>query len=214
MRLRIIIADDHPVVRIGARAVIENSGVGDVVAEASSTDELMECLASHPCDVLVTDFAMPGGRQADGIALMELIRRRHPRLPVLMLSMANNLGLLRMVASAGVLGLVDKGSSMDELPVAIQTVHRGAPYISRGLKERVAEIGAEDVKGSPARPLSPRETEVLRLLASGLTVREIADQLHRSITTISRQKGDAMRKLGLKNDAELFHYLRTNGFSN
>lgn len=213
MRLRIIIADDHPVVRMGARTVIETSGVGDVVAEASGTDELMEVLAGQPCDVLVTDFSMPGGQQADGFALVEVLRRRFPEVPILLLSMASNLGILRMVASAGVLGLVDKGSSLDELPLAIQTVHRGAPYISRILKERIAELGTAEVIGYATKPPSPREMEVLRLLASGLTVTQIAEQLHRSITTISRQKGDVMRKLGLKNDAELFEYLRSDGFS-
>ena len=213
MRLRIILADDHPVVRIGARALIESSGVGEVVAEANGTDELMQMLETHACDVLVTDFAMPGGQQPDGFAMLGLIRRRHPDLPILMLSMANNLGILRMVASAGVLGLIDKASSLDELPLALQTVHRGQPYVSRGLKERIAELGSEAVSGSAGKSPSPREMEVLRLLASGLSVTQIAAQLNRSVTTISRQKGDAMRKLGIGNDAELFEFLRNEGLS-
>ncbi|WP_368563438.1 response regulator [Pseudoxanthomonas sp. UTMC 1351] len=213
MRLRIILADDHPVVRIGARAVIEASGVGDIVAEASGTDELLSALSTHTCDVLVTDFSMPGGQQADGFAMIELIRRRYPTLPILMLSMASNLGILRMVVGAGVLGLVDKSASMDELPTAIQTVHRGSPYVSRTLKQRVAELGTEGVSANGKKSPSPRESEVLRLLASGMTVTQIAEQLHRSVTTISRQKSDAMRKLGIKNDAELFEFLKTEGLS-
>ncbi len=212
MRLRIILADDHPVVRIGARALIESSGVGEVTAEANNPDELLHALEDHPCDVLVTDFAMPGGQQPDGFAMLGLIRRRHPDLPILMLSMANNLGILRMAVSAGVLGLIDKASSLDELPQALQTVHRGAPYVSRGLKERIAELGSESVAAGGKQP-SPREIEVLRLLASGLSVTEIAAQLSRSVTTISRQKGDAMRKLGISNDAELFEFLRNGGIS-
>ncbi|WP_149193299.1 response regulator transcription factor [Luteimonas suaedae] len=209
MSLRIIVADDHHVVRIGARAVIESSGVGAIVAEATNPDELLQALAAHPCDVLVTDFSMPGSQQADGFPMIGLIRRQYPDLPILMLSAASNLGILRMVASAGVLGLVDKTSSMEELPVAIQTVHRGASYVSQTLRQRVAETGDTRVtEDAPKRP-SPRETEVLRLLASGLTVSQIAERLHRGITTISRQKRDAMRKLGLKNDAELFDYLRS-----
>lgn len=212
MRLRIILADDHPVVRIGARALIESSGVGEVTAEANNPDELLQALEDHPCDVLVTDFAMPGGQQPDGFAMLGLIRRRHPDLPILMLSMANNLGILRMAVSAGVLGLIDKASSLDELPQALQTVHRGAPYVSRGLKERIAELGSESVSAGGKQP-SPREIEVLRLLASGLSVTEIAAQLSRSVTTISRQKGDAMRKLGISNDAELFEFLRNGGIS-
>ncbi|MEN5041835.1 MULTISPECIES: response regulator transcription factor [Stenotrophomonas] len=208
MTLRIIIADDHPVVRIGTKAVIESSGVGQVVAEASTVAELMTALSEHPCDVLVTDYAMPGGQQADGFAMIAMIRRRFPTLPVLMLSVSNNLAILRMVVATGVLGLVDKTSSMDELPTAIQTVQRGMPYVSQTLKERIDAIGTNSVEEGEAKPLSPREVEVLRLLGSGMTVKEIALHLHKSVSTISRQKGDAMLKLGLKGDAELFDYLR------
>ena len=208
MTLRIIIADDHPVVRIGTKAVIESSGVGQVVAEASTVAELMTVLGDHECDVLVTDYSMPGGAQADGFAMIAMIRRRFPELPVLMLSVSNNLAILRMVVATGVLGLVDKTSSMDELPLAIQTVYRGQPYISRTLKDRIDAIGTQGVDDDRTRQLSPREVEVLRLLSSGLKVKEIALHLHKSVSTISRQKGDAMLKLGLKGDAELFDYLR------
>jgi len=208
MTLRIIIADDHPVVRIGTKAVIESSGVGQVVAEASTVAELMTALGDHECDVLVTVYSMPGGAQADGFAMIAMIRRRFPELPVLMLSVSNNLAILRMVVATGVLGLVDKTSSMDELPLAIQTVQRGMSYVSLSLKERIDAIGTESVEEGEARPLSPREVEVLRLLGSGMTVKEIAIHLHKSVSTISRQKGDAMLKLGLKGDAELFDYLR------
>jgi len=208
MTLRIIIADDHPVVRIGTKAVIESSGVGQVVAEASTVAELMTALGDHECDVLVTVYSMPGGAQADGFAMLAMIRRRFPELPVLMLSVSNNLAILRMGVATGVLGLVDKTSSMDELPLAIQTVQRGMSYVSLSLKERIDAIGTESVEEGEARPLSPREVEVLRLLGSGMTVKEIAIHLHKSVSTISRQKGDAMLKLGLKGDAELFDYLR------
>jgi len=129
-------------------------------------------------------------------------------LPVLMLSVSNNLAILRMVLDSGVLGLVDKSSSMDELPQAIQAVYRGQPYISRSLRERVETAGSWRMREGDGKPLSPREVEVLRLLGTGMTVKEISLQLHKSVSTISRQKGDAMLKLGLKGDAELFDYLR------
>ncbi|MBS9727105.1 response regulator transcription factor, partial [Stutzerimonas stutzeri] len=108
----------------------------------------------------------------------------------------------------GVLGLVDKSSSMDELPQAIQAVYRGQTYISRSLRERVETAGSWRMREGDGKPLSPREVEVLRLLGTGMTVKEISLQLHKSVSTISRQKGDAMLKLGLKGDAELFDYLR------
>ncbi|MDI9239883.1 response regulator transcription factor [Lysobacter sp. LF1] len=213
MRPHIVIADDHPLIRLGTRSVIEGSAVGDVVAEANNADELLEVLTAHPCDVLVTDLAMPHGGQADGLPMIGAIRRRHPEMPIVLLTQASNLSILRMALSAGVLGLVDKGSTVDELPLAIQSALRGAPYVSRVLKERFAEAEVQVDSGERKRPPSAREMEVLRLLASGMTVTEIAARLHRSVTTISRQKGDAMRKLGIRNDAELFEMLRTDGFA-
>ncbi len=208
MTLRIIIADDHPVVRIGARAVIQASGVGEIVAEAATAQDLMAHLASQRCDVLVTDYSMPDSTVPDGFAMISMIRRRYPLLPILMLSVSSNLAILRMVRDAGVLGLVDKGSSIDELPIAVRTVHRGLPYVSVTLKERVEAAGSNTMGAGESRPLSPREVEVLRLLGKGMTVKDIATMLHRSASTISRQKGDAMLKLGLNSDAQLFDYLR------
>lgn len=213
MHLQIIIADDHPVVRLGVRSIIAASGLGTVVAEASSADELATALAGHACDVLVTDFSMPNSRSPDGLSMIEAIRRRHPTLPILLLTMATNIGLLRMAMDAGVLGLLEKGSSMEELPMAIQTIHRGSPYVSLGIRDSLARSGdlGSQIK---MQALSAKEMEVLRLLSSGRKVTSIAEHLHRSITTISRQKGDAMRKLGLRNDAELFEFLRNAGFTN
>lgn len=212
MSLRIILADDHPVVLLGARAVLASSGVGHVVAEAKSARELMEALARHPCDVLVTDFSMPDQEGVDGIPMIRQIRRLHPELPVILLSSATNLAILRLAAEAGVLGMLDKGGSLDDLPVAILTVHRGLPFVSHTHERRVAESGDAPTEQLGMQELSPRETEVLRLLASGLTVTEISERLHRQISTVSRQKRDAMRKLGISADAELFAFFRSSGF--
>jgi two-component system capsular synthesis response regulator RcsB len=211
--LNIIIADDHPVVRIGARATIENSGVGVVAAEATTVDELLDILATRDCDVLVTDLSMPGLRHADGYAMVERICRNHPDLPVLVLSMSCNVNILRMVMATGVRGLLDKAASMAELPIAIQSVHKGGTYISSSLRRLTSEAGAQRMLGFDAKPLSPREVEVLRLLARGLRVKEIALKLNRGITTISKQKSDALRKLGIRNDAELFDFLSREGFA-
>lgn len=210
MTLRIIIADDHPVVRVGTKAAIESSGVGVVVGEAGSVEELFEILGNRECDLLVTDYSMPASAKPDGIDMLGKIRRQYPDLRVLMLSVSHNLGIMRMVVGIGVLGLVDKSSTMDELPVAIQAVHRGQSYVSRKLRERIDTVGTQSIGDDRTRALSPREVEVLRLLASGLMVKEIAKKLHKSVSTISRQKGDAMLKLGMKGDAELFDFMRDN----
>lgn len=211
--LNIMIADDHPVVRIGARATIESSGIGRVVAEAESVDELLEQLASKACDVLVTDLSMPGSRHADGYAMAERVCRNYPDLPVLVLSMSCNVNILRMVMATGVRGMLDKAASMAELPIAIQSVYKGGTYISTSLRKLTAESGIRHAYAVGSKPLSPREVEVLRLLAKGLRVKEIAIKLNRGITTISKQKSDALRKLGIRNDVELFEFLSREGFA-
>lgn len=210
MTLRIIIADDHQVVRLGARSVIESTGVGTVVAEAATVEELFAALAGHECDLLITDYSMPTSDKADGIGMIEKIRRLYPDLRVLQMSVTENIAILRMVAQSGVLGLFDKGSLVEELPLAIQAVSRGQPYVSRKLREVIDRVGTQAIGDDRTRVLSPREVEVLRLLSSGLTVKAIAQKLHKSMSTISRQKGDAMLKLGLRSDAELFDFMRDN----
>lgn len=207
---RILLADDHPVVRIGVRAIIEVHALGQVVAETGTVDELFQLLSEQNFDLLVTDLSMPGTQHIDGYAMIERICRNHPELPVLVLSMTSNASVLRTVYASGVLGLLDKASSMAELPAAIQAAERGSAYISASLRRQLAQAGC---RPPGYRALSPREAEVLRLLAKGLRVKDIALRLNRGITTISKQKSDAARKLGLRNDVELFDFLRREGFS-
>jgi len=207
MRLRIVVADDHPVVRLGASAIIAKSGIGDVVGEANGTDSLLALLSQVACDVLVTDFTMPGGNHPDGLALLSAVRRRHPDLPIVLLSTMSNPSLLRLAMESGAQALVDKAAtSLDELPTAILTVRRGQTYVSSGIRQLISALDEVTSRQSPS--LSPRETEVLRLLANGMSVSGIAAQLNRSITTISHQKNSAMRKLGITNDADLFSFLQ------
>lgn len=213
MSQRILIADDHPVVRVGVRTIIETHGAGEVTAEAGTVDELHQLLSEQVFDVLVTDLSMPGPTQIDGCAMIERICRNYPELPVLVLSMTSNANILRMVQNAGVLGLLDKTSAMAELPAAIQAIQRGSAYVSAPLRKLIAQASARATHVPGQRALSPRELEVLRLLAKGMRVKEIALRLNRGITTISKQKSDAERKLGLRNDVELFDFLRRGGFS-
>lgn len=207
--VKIVIADDHPVVRIGARALISDGGIGEVVGEVGTTDALLAALAETGCDVLVTDLNMPG-EQPDGILMLATIHRRFPGLPIVLMTVTVNMGILRAAVDAGVLGLVDKSSSLDQLPAAIQAAAAGRKFMAAGLHDRIMGLGSLPEEQGP--PLSVRELDVLRLLATGQTVTEIAGKLHRSVATISRQKGNAMRKLGVANDAELFAYLHENGF--
>lgn len=171
----------------------------------------MQALAAQPCDVLVTDYTMAGGKEADGLAMIGRIRRRYPALPIVLLTMSNNLAILRAVKREGVLGFIDKHDVRQEgLQIAVRRAYHGRAYVSSSLQELIDSAGDGEFSDTKKRQLSlsPREMEVLRLLGAGLTVKQIAQQSQRSISTISRQKGDAMHKLGLEGDAALFEYLR------
>lgn len=211
MSLRIVLSDDHPVVRAGVRSLLETAaGLNDnwtVVAEAANADELLSLLAQTPLDLLITDFSMPGSRSGDGLTLIGQIRRRYPDLPVIVLTMISNVPVLRAIADAGVRGLLDKAAAAAELPHVVRMVMQGREYYGEALRSALA--GADGERDEQV--LSPREAEVLRMFVAGNSVSQIAAQLHRSKQTISRQKTDAMNKLGLRNDLEIYDYARSMG---
>ncbi|RWU25289.1 DNA-binding response regulator [Pseudomonas alkylphenolica] len=212
--LRIVLADDHPIFRIGLQAVLEQIPGVRVVAQAGSPKELLDNLQATACDVVVTDFMMPVEQQNDGLKLLEQIRRQFPALPILVVTMLNNAGLFRAMLTLGVNGLLSKASLADELPSAISCLRRGKTYLAASVQHLMSQDGAvrEDMIGVQ-EALSPKELEVTRLLAAGHTVSQIAALLNRSKQTVSTQKVSAMRKLGLANDAALFLYLQEHGLS-
>ena len=202
MSFRIVLADDHPIVSSGVRQLLEHDRSLSVVAMVSSPDELLGTLDSMECDLLITDFNMPVGRVSDGLGLLGLIQRKHPTLPVIVLTMITNAAVLRSVLGTGVRGLISKADTLAELPLAVSVVAKGRNYVSKSME---GYMESETVK------LSPRETEVLRLFASGCTVSEIARQLNRSVKTVSSQKMEAMNKLGIKSDLGIYAYAREHG---
>ncbi|EGH27203.1 LuxR family DNA-binding response regulator [Pseudomonas amygdali pv. mori str. 301020] len=212
--LRVIVADDHPIFLIGLRVVLEQDNLATVVAEACNPDELLQVLARHPCDVLVTDFMMPVELQNDGLRLLQRIHRDFPALPVIVVTTLSNAGLFQSMLDLNVRGLLSKASLAGELPAAIRGVQRGEFFVADSVRRVLREArqyGPDELL--PAEKLSPRELEVLRLLSAGHTVGQIAAQLNRSKQTVSAQKVAAMRKLGLANDAALFIYLQESGMS-
>ncbi|MDU8628619.1 response regulator transcription factor [Pseudomonas syringae group sp. 243L2] len=212
--LRVIVADDHPIFLIGLRVVLEQDNLATVVAEACNPDELLQVLARHPCDVLVTDFMMPVELQNDGLRLLQRIHRDFPALPVIVVTTLSNAGLFQSMLGLNVRGLLSKASLTGELPAAIRGVQRGEFFVADSVRRVLREArqyGPDALL--PAEKLSPRELEVLRLLSAGHTVGQIAAQLNRSKQTVSAQKVAAMRKLGLANDAALFIYLQESGMS-
>ena len=163
--LRVIIADDHPIVRIGQRVVIEADGKCKVVGEADGPDALLNMLDTTPCDLLVTDFAMPGGHQADGYVLLGLLKRQYPDLPVILVTMFANIATLRASFAQGARAIIAKSASAKELPLAIRAIRHGKTFVSESLRAQMDEAGTSDQSQQPQ--LSGKEREVVRMLASG-----------------------------------------------
>lgn len=208
---RVIIADDHPVIRIGARSVLTENKRYNVVAEAASPESLLELLAKVPCDVVMTDLNMPG-EQPDGLPMLATLRRRHPEVRVVLFTMTTSLRVMQLALGAGVMGLLDKSALMEELPDAMSSVVRGKRYVGRSLRDALGHFDLTQLKARQADDLSPREADVLRMIAARHSVSEIAAQQNRSVATISHQKASAMRKLGITSDVELHLYLASGGF--
>lgn len=206
--LRIVLADDHAVVLAGVRAVLERTEPPiEIVGAAQGAEELIALLDRVPCDVLVTDFSMPSPSDhgQDGLRMLQTIRRTHPLLRVVVLTMLDNPSILRAIREMAH-GLISKRSDLRELPAAVAVVGAGRSYLSPML-----QAALESESGRLETALTARETEVIRLFADGYSVSEIARRLNRSVKTISHQKADAMRKLGIDNHSQLYAYARDHG---
>ncbi|EFE95201.1 response regulator [Serratia odorifera] len=201
MQKTVVIADDHPVFLIGLRTVVTTSFGDDFVisGEAQTVDQLLALLAKKQPDVLLTDFNMPGDRQSDGLRLIETLRRKYPQLPIVVITMMTNPGLVKTILAAGARAVINKQSLTSELTTCLKALQQG---------RRPANVSAMPVT---VAAMSPRELEVVRLLAQGHSVNHIAAMLSRTKQTISAQKKSAMLKIGVGSDAELFEYLREAG---
>lgn len=212
-RIRVVMADDHPVILLGARHALAQFEDIEVVAEARQSTELVNVLTSMPCDVLVTDLAMPGGRHGDGLPLIGYVRRHFPALALVVLTMLENPALIRRLDALGVIGIVSKSDDLTHIGLAVRHVMRRRPYAGPSVRATLDAWRLTSGRREPAA-LSPREIEVVRHFASGMTVKEIADRLNRSIKTVSSHKISALRKLGLERDSELFQYAHSAGLIN
>jgi two-component system capsular synthesis response regulator RcsB len=212
--VRVVVADDHPVILFGAEhALLKFPGI-QVVARARQSTELIKVLQTVPCDVLVTDLAMPGGQYGDGLPLIGYLRRNFPTLPIVVLTMLENAALLKRLSELGVTSVVNKADDLSHIGLAVQHVSRNLEYMSPSVKASLDTLRMNAGGKSDEVILSKRELEVVRLFVSGMTIKEISEQLNRSIKTISTQKNTAMRKLGIDRDSELFQYAQSNGLLN
>ncbi|OPJ90683.1 DNA-binding response regulator [Serratia marcescens] len=200
MRRRIVIADDHPVFLIGLRAVISSAFMEKftISDEVVTVDQLLLSLEKEQPDILLTDFNMPGRQHSDGFRLIERLRRKYPSLPIVVVTVMSNPGLIKALLATGVYAVINKQSLTTELTLCLKSLLQGRQYTMSGTVATSVEV-------------SPRELEVLRFLAQGKSINEIAAMLNRTKQTISGQKKSAMNKIGVTSTAELLEYLRTIG---
>jgi two-component system capsular synthesis response regulator RcsB len=203
MNIRIVIADDHPVILAGVRESLALEPGIEIVATAGDSTALVEALSKHSVDVVVTDFSMPGGEYGDGVAMLGFLRRRFPRLPLVVLTSISGVQVLSSIGKTGVDCIVGKLDPAADLALAIRAAHRRNGHLSASVVQQLEQL--QEVA------LTKREIEVLRMIAHGMTQKEIAEQLKRSRQTVSTQKHSAMRKLGLKRTSEIFDYALDQG---
>jgi DNA-binding NarL/FixJ family response regulator len=203
---RVLLVDDHDVVRKGIRAILEDRFAAIDIREASGGDEALGAL-SAPFDAVILDLSMPG---RSGIDLLAEIKHRHAKLPVLIMSLHGEEQFAVRALRAGAAGYLTKSAASEQLINAFERIVRGGRYISEALAERLAVAAGGDA-GAPHDRLSDREFEVMRGIASGESVSEIADRIHLSVKTVSTYRARLLEKMGMSTNAELTRYAIQNG---
>jgi two-component system invasion response regulator UvrY len=205
--MRILIADDHAVVRHGLKQILAEAFRGAVFGDAGNAGEVVSAIEKEPWDVVVLDISMP---DRSGLEVLCDIRKLRPKLPVLVLSMHPESQFAVRVLRDGASGYLTKASAPEELVGAIKKVLAGGRYVSPMLAEKLAADLAVNTDKPPQEFLSNREYQVLRLLASGKIVSEIAGELRLSVKTISTYRARVLEKMHLRNNAQLMHYAMEN----
>ncbi len=207
--IRVLLADDHHIVRDGLKRIMEESGDIRVVAEAGDGKEALERVEEVSPDVAVIDISMPG---MDGLEVISRLHSSRPELPILVLTMHEEEQYVVRAIVAGALGYVTKRSASEELVRAIRKVYSGARYLTDSAAESLAVRMAKGRNGlSPLDSLSNREIQVLRRLAMGQTNREIAEAYFLSTKTVDTYRSRLLKKLNLRNNADLSRFAIQNG---
>jgi two-component system invasion response regulator UvrY len=201
--MRVLIADDHAVFRRGLRETIGEAFPKVTFGEAKTAQETVECVRRQDWEIVILDISMPG---KSGLDILEDLRRLRPKLPVLFLSMHPEEQYARRALKSGAVGYLTKDSIPEELKEAVRRILTGGRYVSATLAERLAFDLRKGADTPLHELLSAREFQVLRMIASGKTVKEIANDIALSVKTVSTYRARILQKTGMKTTAELIRY--------
>lgn len=211
-KIRVLLAEDHTIVRKGLRSILDSEEGIEVVGEAEDGRAAVEAVEHLRPDVVMMDISMPS---LNGLEATRQIKRRFPHVKVLVLTMHTNEKYISQILQAGASGYLVKQAAVEELTAAIQAVHRGdaflSPSISKKVLQRFVQQGQAMAGEDSYEQLTPREREVLQLIAEGCTNRDISNVLHISIKTVEVHRANLMRKLDLHSAAELTRYAISKG---
>lgn len=207
-KIRILIVDDHTMMREGLKRILDDVAEMEVAGEAANGNDALRLMREEPWDLVLMDIALPG---KNGLDVLKQIKTEKRDLPILILSMYPEDQYAVRVLKAGASGYLTKESAPDLLVKAIRVVAQGGSYISPRTAEKMAgELGSKPT-ASPHEILSDREFEILCLIASGKTPTQIASDLHLSVKTVGTYRSRIMQKMNMQNNAELTHYAIRNG---
>ena len=206
--INVLIADDHTVVRQGLKQILSEDPQLSVVGEAADGNEVLTALETLSVDALVLDITMPG---RNGLDVLKEVKRKRPTLPVLVLSMHPEDQFAIRILRAGAAGYITKESAPEELVGALRKVCSGGKYVSPQLAEKLAVFIGDETTRPPHEKLSDREFEVLRMLALGKTVTEVAEELLLSVKTVSTYRSRVLEKMKMTSNADLTRYALQNG---
>jgi DNA-binding NarL/FixJ family response regulator len=209
--IRVLLADDHTIVREGLKQLLRATGEFDVAGEAGDAFETLQKVRELDADVLLLDISMPG---RSGLELIRQIKGERPRLKVLVLSMHHEHQYAVRAIRAGASGYLTKDSAPTQLATALRKVASGGAFITAEVAEQLAQGAMPQGDAAPHTTLSDREFQVLRMIVDGRSVTDIAQELSLSVKTVSSHKARMMHKLGVGNPSELFRYAMDHGLGN
>ena len=206
-KIKVLLADDHPIVLMGVSELIERDERYDVVGQAHTSSELIEQLQRLKPAIVVTDYSMPGDEiYGDGVKLIEYLIRHFPEVKIVVLTMLTNNLILSRLYDLGVGAIILKNGDLNEISLALNALTNGEKWHCKAGQGAASVVERSDAIQARIASLSVKEFEELRRFASGMNVRDIAHSLNRSVKTVSTQKITAMRKLDVENDHALLTF--------